>query len=381
METKLPSHRMEAIKFKTSYASIFVVDNVGRSGGLALMWSDEVRVDIKNFSRRHISAEVQMETNGNTWYLTGFYGQPDVGKRHEAWSLLRHLRLLSLNAWLCVGDFNEIMEESEKFGGPRKPQGQMGIFCDTLRDCLLHDLGYVGAQFTWSNMRHDGEFVKERLDRATAMDEWKDLYLRRVVEVLANRSSDHNPLLISFNGGYGRQRPWIKKFRFEAEWNGMEQPKAIIKKIWKVVNRGTSAWQRVGSKLIDSKKALTKWAMKESQPVEEMIKTKTYAIEKLQMEEGMIDVGALGKLQKEVNELIAQEDTHLRQRAKVEWLKAGDKNSKFFHACIAQRRRANQIGCITDETGAVFSSTETIKAAFINYFKGLFASSNRGMWS
>jgi hypothetical protein len=61
----------------------------------------------------------------------------------------------------------------------------------------------------------------------------------------------------------------------------MEQPKAIIKKIWKVVNRGTSAWQHLGSKLIDSKKALTKWARKESRPVEEMIKTKTCAIEKL----------------------------------------------------------------------------------------------------
>jgi hypothetical protein len=372
METKLPSHRMEAIKFKIGYASNFVVDNVGRSGGLALIWSEEVRVDIQNFSQRHISAKVQMEANGNSWYLTGFYGQPDVGKRHEAWSLLRHLRLLSL----CVGDFNEIMEESEKFEGPRKPQGQMGAFCDTLRDCQLHDLGYVGAQFTWSNMRHDGEFVKERLDKATTTDEWRDLYPRRVVEVLANRSSDHNALLISFNGYYGRHKPWIKKFRFEAEWNGIEQPKAIIKKIWKVVNRGTSAWQRVGSKLIDSKKALSKWARKESRPVEEIIKTKTCAIEKLQTKEGMIDVGALAKLQKKVNELIAQEDTHLCQRAKVEWLKAGDKNFKFFHACIAQCWRTNQVGCITDETGAVFSSTKTIEAAFINYFSGLLALSN-----
>jgi hypothetical protein len=90
----------------------------------------------------------------------------------------------------------------------------------------------------------------------------------------------------------------------------------------------------------------------------------------------MIDVGALAKLQNEVNELIAQEDTHLCQRAKVEWLKAGDKNFKFFHACIAQRWRTNQVGCITDETGAVFSSTKTIEAAFINYFSGLLALSN-----
>jgi ribonuclease HI len=225
-------------------------------------------------------------------------------------------------------------------------------------------------------MRYDGEFVKERLDRATATDEWRELFPRRVVEVLPNRSSDHNPLLISFNGRDGRYRRWRKKIRFEAEWNGMEQPKAIIKRIWRVVSTGTSAWKRVGRKLCDSKIALSEWARKESRPVEEIIKKKTNAIEKLQAEEGIIDVGELGKLQKEVNELIAQEDTHLRQRAKVEWLKAGDKNSKFFHACIAQRRRSNQINCITDETGAVFSSTESIEATFINFFNGLFATSN-----
>jgi exonuclease III len=50
METKLPSHSLEIIKVKTGYGSIFVVDSVGRSGGLALMWSDKTRVEIQNYS-------------------------------------------------------------------------------------------------------------------------------------------------------------------------------------------------------------------------------------------------------------------------------------------------------------------------------------------
>jgi hypothetical protein len=41
-----------------------------------------------------------------------------------------------------------------------------------------------------------------------ATDEWRDLYPRRVVEVLANRSSDHTPLLICFNKCHGSHRPW-----------------------------------------------------------------------------------------------------------------------------------------------------------------------------
>jgi hypothetical protein len=240
-ETKLPSHHMEIIKVKTGYRSIFVVDNVGKSGGLALMWSDETRVEIQNYSHCHISAVVQLETNECPWYLTGFYGHLEVGKRHEAWSLLHHIRSLSPEAWLYVGDFNEIMEESEKFGGVCKSQGIMDEFYDTLRDYRLHDLEYVGARFMWSNMRHDNNFVKERLDRATATNEWRDLYPRQVVKVLANRSSDHTPLLINFNKRHGHQRSWRRKFHFKAKWNGKEKPKAIISSIWREVNLGANA--------------------------------------------------------------------------------------------------------------------------------------------
>lgn len=41
METKLRAHRFDKIKTKLGFGSIFVVDSVGRSGGLALMCNDE----------------------------------------------------------------------------------------------------------------------------------------------------------------------------------------------------------------------------------------------------------------------------------------------------------------------------------------------------
>jgi hypothetical protein len=111
METKLPSLRMEFIRVRTGFDYMFVVDNMGRSGGLALMWRFELSVEIQNYSRRHINATVQMAVNGQKWKLTGFYGHPDASKRIEAWNLLRHLHTLSPEAWLCVGDFNEITDD------------------------------------------------------------------------------------------------------------------------------------------------------------------------------------------------------------------------------------------------------------------------------
>jgi hypothetical protein len=77
-------------------------------------------------------------------------------------------------------------------------------------------------------------------------------------------------------------------------------------------------------------------------------------------------------LQKELNMRLDQEDLKWRQRAKANWLKLGDRNTKYFHASATQRRKANQILSIKDEGGMVWESPIDIKGAFIDYFEALF---------
>jgi hypothetical protein len=50
-ETKLYSNQMTYIRQKICFKNMFVVDLVGQSGGLALLWSDEVSFEIQNYSR------------------------------------------------------------------------------------------------------------------------------------------------------------------------------------------------------------------------------------------------------------------------------------------------------------------------------------------
>lgn len=65
-------------------------------------------------------------------------------------------------------------------------------------DCGLGDLGFPGSRFTWSNKRHDCSFTHERLDRAYSNRGWSGLFKEVSVQVLAARSSDHNPLLVNY---------------------------------------------------------------------------------------------------------------------------------------------------------------------------------------
>ena len=52
--------------------------------------------------------------------------------RDEFWALLRRIRDKSSLPWLSIGDFNEIVSESEKEGGSLRPRRQMKNFLDSI---------------------------------------------------------------------------------------------------------------------------------------------------------------------------------------------------------------------------------------------------------
>lgn len=65
-----------------------------------------------------------------------------------------------------------------------------------------------------------------------------------------------------------------------------------------------------------------------------------------------------------LSDLLEQEDMKWRQRAKENWLKEGDRNTKFFHMCANQSTRRNQIVEIRDINGNPCNTQEAIEAAF-----------------
>jgi hypothetical protein len=176
METKLRKEKMEVIRCKLGFSCMFVVDCVGRSGGLALLWGDDISVEIQNFSHRHINGKIASPNSDIHWKFTGFYGHPDAVKRHEAWDLLRKLRRFQPIPWICIGDFNEVVGMDEKMGGSVRSENQIKNFQSVLTDCELADLGYRGPKYTWSNCQEGQALIKERLDRGVANLAWCDLF-------------------------------------------------------------------------------------------------------------------------------------------------------------------------------------------------------------
>ena len=167
---------MEFVRDRLGFEGLFVVDPVGRSGGLALLWKEKNEVEIQNYTRKHINAVIKHTNSTQLWRLTSFYGHPSLAKWHESQALLSHLRSFGPEPWLCIGDFNEEVEQSKKFRGVRKKESQMVNFRNVLAKCGLSDLGFKGSKYTWANCQSNDNFIKERLDRAVANAAWCDMH-------------------------------------------------------------------------------------------------------------------------------------------------------------------------------------------------------------
>ncbi|XP_059431636.1 uncharacterized protein LOC132165159 [Corylus avellana] len=377
METKLRKVKMEVIRYKLGFSNLFVVDCVGKSGGLALLWGDDVVVDIQNYSQRHINGIIQSPNSNVQWKLTGFYGHPEVTKRHEAWELLKVLSRLPPTPWICIGDFNEVISNAEKWGGSSRSSNHMRLFQVALEDCELSDLGFRGPKYTWSNCRDGSEFIKERLDRGVANVAWRELFPDVEVRVEVSTNSDHAVLILSLirqqRGNYKYRR-----FRYEASWALDRRYKTKINQVWSASTSLGCSWDAINLKLSRCKKESLQWQQEIRGSTQDTIGHLRDKLNLLQGREDEVAVNDIKLVKQNLQLLLDQEDLKWKQRAKAEWLKNGDRNTKYYHACANYRRNLNQISTIKDEQGVLWNSFDDVGRAFVNYFLDLFTASPVG---
>ena len=139
-------------------------------------------------------------------------------RRYESGNFWKHLHFRDLVLWVCLGDFNEILNSSKKQGQIPKSPGIMEDFCSTLLHCGLVDLGYSGNIFTRHNGRPRDAFVQKRLDRACATIEWIEIFPQAVVCHLQVSYTDHDPILLTLHGNTRNTRRWKIPKMFEEKW-------------------------------------------------------------------------------------------------------------------------------------------------------------------
>ncbi|KAE8690635.1 hypothetical protein F3Y22_tig00110893pilonHSYRG00157 [Hibiscus syriacus] len=82
------------------------------------------------------------------------------------------------------------------------------------------------------------------------------------------------------------------------------------------------------------------------------------------------------ELQREFNSLEEAETMFLKQKAKLHWLKEGDKCTKFFHLVIATKNKRQTIRVLVNNRGERLESFEDISSEILEFFKNLLGSND-----
>jgi hypothetical protein len=84
------------------------------------------------------------------------------------------------------------------------------------------------------------------------------------------------------------------------------------------------------------------------------------------------------KLQEEaisqkLEERKSQEEILWRKKSCIQWLKEGDKNTKFFHRSTIKRRHANHITQLISDNGKISHTHEDLEDELVTYYQNLFS--------
>ncbi|KAF7146373.1 hypothetical protein RHSIM_Rhsim04G0047200 [Rhododendron simsii] len=369
METKNKRSTLERIRRKLQYNNGCYGDPIGKSGGLALWWSDEVTIDVRFKSKNIFRCVVNWPRISTPFLITFIYAPPVWVDRLSFWNYMRSVARENRLPWICVGDFNDCSSQAEKQGGNPCSRGRLDQFHGFVLDCEFMDLEFKGPSFTWSNNQDGDNNIRVRLDQAMVTVDWRNLFPLAQVWHELKVGSDHCPLIVKCRVPLKRV-PF--SFKFESKWTTHPECSQIITSAWAQSQQGSHLYGLV-QRLRKCKEFLLEWSKKTFGKNKMNLKRFQERLRSIQMAPfSQENLQEERKLIKEIEVVLLRKEMALHQRSRVNWLTYGDKNFAFFHACVNQRRQRNQLLRLKTGGGNWVQDEDGINDLIHNYFSGLF---------
>ncbi|XP_027151938.1 uncharacterized protein LOC113751992 [Coffea eugenioides] len=367
-EPKLDVSRIESIRLRLHFD--FVLVNC--SGDIWVFYNSPFVCSMVGNSSQHLSLSVQSPLMPGSIIMSFVHAKCSVEERRELWSNLVADKPSSL-PWCIGGDFNVIMAPHEKRGGRPFAVAEGVEFMSFLEEAGVFDVGFSGPSFTWCNNRRGRARVSKRLDRLLVNGKCLDFSAAISVVHLARHPSNHAPLKISFASLIdNKPRP----FRFLNVWTTKPDLLEVIRHAWGQEASG-SPLRVLCSKLLAARRAIQVWnkqcfgnvidAVREA---EQTVQRAEEAVDHDDSEAGQVE---LRKAQAELRYALSIEEQYWSQKARVKWLRSGDRNSRYFHAVVRQRRAQGLIHRIKKSNGDWVDTDAEIASEAITYFSNLFA--------
>lgn len=340
METKIPRKKVDRLRRQFQFSNMFTVEPRGLFGGLCLLWTDQIQLQIFQYSPNFIHTTIFDVHSRDEFDCSFVYDNPIFQQMRGLWSKLLNFQMDKATPWSCLGDFNEILAHFEKdVIRPHQPR-RAELFRDFLNLFELMELEMKGCVFTWMSNPRNGMVIREKLDKILVNWPWRYAHPNACATALPCVSSDHSPLVLYLKP---KEKSGVS-FKFEAYWAAHEECFGVIENGWRGVEDLEEPWGNIKSKMKAYQRDLQEWHKRRFRRADDEIhRLKSQMQRLLNQEENLENFAEIRRIKKRIDELWQQEELYWSQRARVKWLQHGDRNTKFFHATTIQRRGRNII--------------------------------------
>lgn len=227
-ETKHQQRFMGSVIKRLNFWDSFSVNSEGKSGGLALLWTNNISVNVIQATSFFIAAHIMDQEARSDWYFVGVYASTDKLKRREQWNALELLFRGYAGKLLVAGDFNDITSNEEKWGGLLRSESTFIDFNSFIHDNQLVDIHFEGKPWTWEG-NWEGQVIRERLDRVLVNHDWLQNFEKARCLHIQKEALDHSVLLLNTNPRAPKRRG---RFIFDKRWAQSQDSQELVHKEW-----------------------------------------------------------------------------------------------------------------------------------------------------
>ncbi|GKA86210.1 RNA-directed DNA polymerase, eukaryota, reverse transcriptase zinc-binding domain protein [Tanacetum coccineum] len=218
----------------------------------------------------------------------------------------------------------------------------MSEFQDCVNCIEVDDFHSEGFYYTWTkSLRNPSCKTLKKLDRIMVNEAFIDKFQHAHGIFLPYMISDHSLMIVKIPNGV-QKRKW--SFRFSNFITDKKEFLPIVRSVWNKEIAGYNMY-KVVHKLKMLKKKLKQLSWRNGNVFEKA-----------------------ESLRNEYQEAIQDEYSLLCQKAKVEWLKEGDRNTSYFHKTLKKKAHGGRIMSIRNEDGIRFEN-ENVAVQIVRHFE------------
>lgn len=318
---------------------------------------------IGNFS---VNVHFKNVSDNFDWLLSGVYGPCDTLERRRMWSESSLMRLVWDLPWCVGGDFNEVrlMHERKNCNSSTRGMQDFNKFFDSEE---LTDSPVVGARFTWRG--RNSNCLLSKLDRFMVSESWEAHFPTVCVSALARPFSDHKPIKLSCDLVDRGPTPW----RFEDMWLHNTNILELMKEWWNSFSFFGDSGFVLAKKFQALKEMLRTWNRIDRKCDQKLVEI-ALLDQSEDLNEGLVlsQEAKRNHLKMEYENLADRQEIHYRQKSRIQWQMDGERNTKYYHRIVNNRRRRRNTFASLNINGVMVDDKQAIREEIVSHFENRF---------